>query len=50
MSKDIEKIAPLKDKMILANIEECSLKFNLKVGVEKSIVNAPRIADHGSAF
>jgi hypothetical protein len=27
----------------------CSFKFTLKEGVEKSIVNAPRITDHGSA-
>jgi hypothetical protein len=27
----------------------CSFKFILKVGVEESIVNAPGIADHGSA-
>jgi hypothetical protein len=26
-----------------------SFKFILKVGVEKSIVNAPHITDHGSA-
>jgi hypothetical protein len=26
-----------------------SFKFILKVGVEESIVNAPRITDHGSA-
>jgi hypothetical protein len=25
----------------------CSFKFILKVGVEESIVNAPRITDHG---
>jgi hypothetical protein len=27
----------------------CSFKFTLKLGVEESIVNAPRITDHGSA-
>jgi hypothetical protein len=27
----------------------CSFKLILKVGVEKSIVNAPRFTDHGSA-
>jgi hypothetical protein len=27
----------------------CSLKFILKVGVEESIVNVPRITDQGSA-
>jgi hypothetical protein len=27
----------------------CSFKFTLKEGVEKSIVNAPRITNHGSA-
>jgi hypothetical protein len=27
----------------------CSFKFMVKVGVEKSIVNALRIMDHGSA-
>jgi hypothetical protein len=27
----------------------CSFKFLLKVGVEESIVNAPRITDYGSA-
>jgi hypothetical protein len=27
----------------------CSFKFILKVGVEESIVNAPRITHHGSA-
>jgi hypothetical protein len=27
-----------------------SYKFNLKVGAEESIVNAPRITDHGSAI
>jgi hypothetical protein len=27
----------------------CSFKFLLKVGVDESIVNAPRITDHGSA-
>jgi hypothetical protein len=26
----------------------CSFKFILKAGVEESIVNAPRITDHGS--
>jgi hypothetical protein len=28
----------------------CSFKFLLKVGVEESIVNAPRITDHGFKF
>jgi hypothetical protein len=28
---------------------ECSFKFILKVGVEESIVNAPRVTDHGLA-
>jgi hypothetical protein len=28
----------------------CSFKFFLKVGVEESIVNAPRIMDHGSCL
>jgi hypothetical protein len=27
----------------------CSVKFILKVDVEESIVNAPRVTDHGSA-
>jgi hypothetical protein len=27
----------------------CSFKFLLKVGVEESIVNAPRMTDHESA-
>jgi hypothetical protein len=27
----------------------CSFKCILKVGIEESIVNAPRITDHGSA-
>jgi hypothetical protein len=33
---------------IPVNYIGCSFKFLLKVGVEKSIVNAPRITDHGS--
>jgi hypothetical protein len=28
----------------------CSFKFPVKVGVEESIVNALRIADHGSVI
>jgi hypothetical protein len=31
-----------------SKITGCSFKFILKVGVEESIVNAPRITDHGS--
>jgi hypothetical protein len=27
----------------------CLFQFLFKVGIEKSIVNAPRITDHGSA-
>jgi hypothetical protein len=26
----------------------CSFKFSVKVGIEESIVKAPRITDHGS--
>jgi hypothetical protein len=36
------------DKIVIARYFACSFKFILQVGVEESIVNAPRITDHGS--
>jgi hypothetical protein len=40
---------PIKIHVLIINNIQCSLKFILKVGVEESIVVAPRITDHGSA-
>jgi hypothetical protein len=38
-----------KSKICKSKSVGCSFKLILKVGVEESILNAPRITDHGSA-